>query len=401
MANLDHANKLLEGVVSWNTWRNEYPDIKPDLERLIISPETCRETPLWNAQTSLIDLRGVNLYGANLQNSKFKSVGLSRANLEQADLHEARIEWTDLREANLRHADVSRGYLEKVNFQQADLDQAKLTEVRLDMVGLDQANLKQTDLTRANIVKVKMKGAQLQEADLSSAYLQEVDLTGANLEKSVLRKARLAKADLTKANLTGADLFSADLPGVTLTAACLEETDLEGADLRNADLRAADLRGSHVTDLKYNRWARYRGIRLDGCYGSPRFARFANDQEYIEEFRGEGRGLSYWFVYLPWLISSDCGRSILLWAGWSVILAMGFGYHYYTLGPEHFEIAHLPFSESTMIYHSLVTFTTLGFGDIVPKTTYATWWVLAEVLIGYIMLGGLIAIFANKLARRS
>ncbi|MBF0551926.1 MAG: pentapeptide repeat-containing protein [Deltaproteobacteria bacterium] len=401
MANLDHVNKLLEGAVSWNAWRNEYPDIKPDLERLIISPETCRETPLWNAQTSLIDLRGANLSEANLQYSKFKSVGLSRANLDQADLREVRIEWTDLREANLRQADLTRGYLEKVNLQQANLDQAKLTEARLDMVGLDQANLKETDLGRATIIRGKMKDAQLQKADLSSTYLQEVDLTGANLEKSILRKARLEKADLTRANLTGADLFSACLTGVRLTAACLGDTDLECADLRRADLRAADFRGAHVTDLKYNRWARYRGIRLEGCYGSPRFARFAKDQEYIEEFRGEGRGLNYWFIYLPWLISSDCGRSILLWAGWSVILAMGFGFHYYTLGPEHFEIAHLPFSKSTMVYHSLVTFTTLGFGDIVPKTTYATWWVLAEVLIGYVMLGGLIAIFANKLARRS
>jgi hypothetical protein len=28
-------------------------------------------------------------------------------------------------------------------------------------------------------------------------------------------------------------------------------------------------------------------------------------------------------------------------------------------------------------------------------------WVMAEVIIGYVMLGGLISIFANKLARRS
>ena len=34
------------------------------------------------------------------------------------------------------------------------------------------------------------------------------------------------------------------------------------------------------------------------------------------------------------------------------------------------------------------------------KTHQAARWVMAEVILGYIMLGGLISIFANKLARR-
>jgi Na+/proline symporter len=31
----------------------------------------------------------------------------------------------------------------------------------------------------------------------------------------------------------------------------------------------------------------------------------------------------------------------------------------------------------------------------------AAWWVMAEVIVGYVMLGGMISIFATKLARRS
>jgi hypothetical protein len=54
-----------------------------------------------------------------------------------------------------------------------------------------------------------------------------------------------------------------------------------------------------------------------------------------------------------------------------------------------------------MVYYSVVTFTTLGFGDVIPNTIEASRWVMAEVIIGYIMLGGLISILANKLARRS
>ncbi len=54
-----------------------------------------------------------------------------------------------------------------------------------------------------------------------------------------------------------------------------------------------------------------------------------------------------------------------------------------------------------MAYYSVVTFTTLGFGDVIPTTQVAAYWVMAEVILGYIMLGGLISIFANKVARQS
>lgn len=48
----------------------------------------------------------------------------------------------------------------------------------------------------------------------------------------------------------------------------------------------------------------------------------------------------------------------------------------------------------------IVTFTTLGFGDIHPLNLAGEVWLALEVLLGYIMLGGLIGVFANKLARR-
>ena len=52
-------------------------------------------------------------------------------------------------------------------------------------------------------------------------------------------------------------------------------------------------------------------------------------------------------------------------------------------------------------YFSVVTFTTLGFGDVVADNAIARLLVMLEVIFGYLMLGGLISIFANKLASRS
>ncbi|MHB9030154.1 MAG: pentapeptide repeat-containing protein, partial [Candidatus Latescibacterota bacterium] len=200
----------------------------------------------------------------------------------------------------------------------------------------------------------------------------------AELEETILNKA-----DLRHANLKYTDLTNAHLAG---------------ANIKHANMQSANFEGTEVTNILYNRWARYQGIRVDTCYGSPLFKRFAQDQDFIEEFRGTW---SRYPFYLLWLILADCGRSLLLWTFWSVSFALLFAFEFYNLGKDAFWVSNLPWSFTTAIYYSVVTFTTLGFGDIVPKTIEAAGWVMAEVIIGYIMLGGLISIFATKIARRS
>ena len=55
----------------------------------------------------------------------------------------------------------------------------------------------------------------------------------------------------------------------------------------------------------------------------------------------------------------------------------------------------------TPYYFSIVTFTTLGFGDVVPKNLAGEIWLTSEVVLGYLMLGGLISIFSTKVTRRA
>jgi voltage-gated potassium channel Kch len=89
---------------------------------------------------------------------------------------------------------------------------------------------------------------------------------------------------------------------------------------------------------------------------------------------------------------------------WSLALSIAFGLIYYTLGESSFHIGNehgLKWNLFTTIYYSVVTFTTLGFGDITPSTPIAAGIVMVEVVIGYVMLGILISILATKVARRS
>ncbi len=144
---------------------------------------------------------------------------------------------------------------------------------------------------------------------------------------------------------------------------------------------------------------------------NPFFKRYVADQQFIRAFQERN---PFWAQI--WRCSSDYGRSLALWAFWSLLIALTFSFVYMpapTWFPEwlketmpHFYQVTVPEADGHLtfwksFYFSIVTFTTLGFGDVVASNTSARILVTLEVIFGYIMLGGLISIFANKLASRS
>ena len=287
---------------------------------------------------------------------------------------------------------------------------------KLILINLEHTDIMGADLSRSNLTKAKLNLSNLNFVNFSKAYLSGTELIGAKIELSNLTnvhlsQANLAKADLSRADLTGANVTKAIIKRTNLKNANLYRAKLVEANLKWADLRGANLKNTNVTKIKYSRWGKYFGIRLDGCHGSPRFVRFAKDQEFIEEFRS--KRWRFWLLYLPWLIFADCGRSFSLWAGWSVFFAFLFGFAFGNSDllpwiPDTWrplvELSTGYARQSTWFtpyYFSIVTFTTLGFGDVTPQNLAGEIWITLEVILGYIMLGGLISILAHKLARRS
>jgi hypothetical protein len=286
--------------------------------------------------------------------------------------------------------------------------------VNLEGADLLRANLKGADLRQARLIGANLVGARLMGAILREAILEGAVLREANLKGADLLGARMQGANLWAANLKGASLWGANLKGAYLREANLKEAGLREANLERVDLAQANIKGrmfgrrnttlyganfseTHVQGLKYNRWARYQGIRLDGSYGSVRFRRFARDQDFIEEFRSSRVRFP---LYSIWLLFTDCGRSLSLWLSWAVVVTLLFAWRFYGLGEAAFSREGLPWGLGAAIYHSVVTLTTLGFGNLKPLTMEAAWWVMAEGLLGYLMLAGFISILFGKLARR-
>ncbi|MCP3901817.1 MAG: pentapeptide repeat-containing protein [Desulfobacteraceae bacterium] len=80
--------------------------VKENLE-ILLKSKSCIECDLSNANMNRLDLSGVELEGANLQNSTFFFTNLSNANLKRSQLHGTVFAGSDLSGADLREAEIS------------------------------------------------------------------------------------------------------------------------------------------------------------------------------------------------------------------------------------------------------------------------------------------------------
>ncbi len=96
----------------------------------------------------------------------------------------------------------------------------------------------------------------------------------------------------------------------------------------------------------------------------------------------------------------DYGRSLLRVAIVSFGLAGLYGV-IYRVFPQILDYKDSAKTWFTPFYFSIVTYTTLGFGDIKPKTLAGELVVSSEVILGYTTLGLLLSVLAQNIARRS
>ena len=240
--------------------------------------------------------------------------------------------------------------------------------------------------------------------------LIEADLTGANLGAANLRDADLRGTKLRGADLNEADLSNANLNEADLTGSNLTRADITGANLHNANLAATNLTGMKDGGFREKR-GRYYGIRgLDSCFGDPLFVRDAKDQDYLDTLEvaidetpspGWRRWKRFWFS--AWSLI-DYGRSLGKLAMGAFVVMMIFGAIFHLDSAFTWKFFDLPSAANSPLspyYYSVVTYTRLGSGGITPTHWVGEIVLVCERILGYVTLGLLLSILANKVARRS
>src|SRR5712692_346129 len=197
MADHQHLDILKQGIESWNQWRKEHPDIRPDL-----------------SDVNLTDLSKRNLSNANLSN-----VDLSRTTLAFTDLSRANLSAADVLESTLLRANFNGTNLDRTCFSFSNLREASFTDaIHINRVIINGANLSKADLSNCNLSGTNFSACNLSEAHLVETNLIGTNLVGTNLSKADLRGAQLNDANLSWSNLSEANLNEADLTGCSVYA---------------------------------------------------------------------------------------------------------------------------------------------------------------------------------------
>ncbi len=309
-----------------------------------------------------VDLRGISLVDTDLSGMDFSGYDLAGA---------------DLTGANLAHTKFSYAQMEKTTLYRCSMDLSVFVGANLEGADLHECQGENVSFGACNLKGANLFGARLEHCTFSKADLADADLRTARLGHS-----RFCESSLCRAALTEADLQHADLA----------ESDVNNAMFNQADLKEAHLRG--IRGFETATWVSADIRQVDFC-GAYLVRRHIMDENYLYEFRNRGR--KYEIIYRFWQLTSDCGRSMTRWGLSILFVVLLFGLLYMLVEVDYGDHKTLlsPF------YFSVVTMTTLGYGDVLPASIPAQVIVILEVIAGYMALGGMLSIFANKMARRA
>ncbi|UCF93568.1 MAG: pentapeptide repeat-containing protein [Desulfobacterales bacterium] len=138
MGNQKHVDIISQGVEVWNKWREENPEIRPDLFE-------------WSPDADNYD--NCNFSNADLRNVGFEEIWLCGSDFSGADLRNA-----DFFDANVAECDFTNANLAGASFMGADLSYADLSGANLTGVNFEGANLIDTCFENATIVDCKIYG---------------------------------------------------------------------------------------------------------------------------------------------------------------------------------------------------------------------------------------------------
>ncbi len=162
-----------------------------------------------SADLSGLDLPGINLSQAPLDNTDFRRSVFKRADFSGAFVGNAYLQLCDFSEANLEAADLDSSDLYRADLSGATLNRAKMPGARLQECRATGARLVATDLSGGDLVMGDFSDADLSGANLQDANLEGAVLRGANLSLARFAGARLADADFTDSNWWRARGFDA------------------------------------------------------------------------------------------------------------------------------------------------------------------------------------------------
>lgn len=284
-------------------------------------------------------------------------------------------------------------------------------------------NIKQQLETRAKTLE-PMDGFSLPRADLRDLNLvNRSSKEGYCLTNSDLYRANLHGAHLYKLDLSGSSLMKADLSRANLHYVNLEDCNLLGVNLKGAKIEHVNW-GDKITQEKQAMAATSRANQVDLYQQAEeiyRNLRQTAEQQGLFEFAGHffQKEMVMRRKQLPkWSFKRQFSRLVDLFCGYgerpvrviifSICLIIFFATLYFFAGLS-FSGDSLAFDPNqslwsnvkvyfSALYFSVVTFTTLGYGDLAP-IGIARALAALEAFLGSFTLALFVVVFVKKMTR--
>ena len=305
---------------------------------------------------------------------------------------------------------------------------AKLLKEAAENKSLAGSNLKKVVLKKSLFQGIDFTGSDLSQADLSESHFfdskfKNASFVGADMRLCDFTHCDLTNADLTKARLSGSHLWNTDLSRANLTESDLSSVDLWNARLFNTKLWHANLEGVKSLGKSsfvngegiFSEWGldesgevsaeeSYRQIKqyfmANGKYNDASWASF-REKTMERRLLWKKRDLNY----LPnSIMNLLCGygekpyRIIL--SAFFCILAFAFAYWALNAinSPAYPDLKIRWFD---YLYYSAITYTTVGYGDFIPKP-HGVFRLLAacEAFLGVFLTGLFVFTLARKYSAR-
>lgn len=242
--------------------------------------------------------------------------------------------------------------------------------------------------------------------ELSGANLQNMYLSGVDFSNADMREVNLHKSDISNCLFNGADISFSYISSSDLSGTTFEDVNISGVRARGCIVDGRTLFFKCVTDNNTD----FTGVGFASARVDP-----ALEQIFMYNVRRLGWEEWYYsgslvsiitkltFIMPFWWVS-DYGISTSRILKMFLLLALIFAFLYYVAGLHSypgvidnlFEIDGETISSEIIplrsLYFSVVTMTTLGFGDMYANANSVLGHVLLtiQVLIGYFLLGALI-----------
>ena len=270
-------------------------------------------------------------------------------------------------------------------------------------ISLANVHLKYANMQNANLLHVDLSNSDLTRSDFSDASMYGGNLEGANLFKANFEGANLKGANLTNANLLGADFTNTKLHNINWGHNNKVINEIEAEQyLENGELDKSIEKYKEAEDI-------YRTLKI-----SLKNQTLGNDvgKVFIREMVVKRKQMA---KFSPLRIASKIahittgyGEKVknIFYTATGMIISCAFLFGFVGVSYKNATLSFFSDIEKfggvlnvigNLLYFSVVVFSTVGFGDIVPINAMGKFIVIVEGLLGTLILSILIIALYKQL----